>query len=487
MALRGKSVEELLSIQSAALRQLLAVNEALAEAHTAKDGQKKTLAPEEVPVVKTASTATEEGRRLSLKEPLMKRSTSPAPEGFGIFSQGAMFPDADKMKDKIRSTLFAPEYDPEAVYKTTGRCQAIARDATFKSITMVVIILNALWIGIDTDLNTAELEIESPPFFQVVDNMFCFFFTFEITVRFFAFQNRSDAFKDFSFCFDLSLVATMVWEVWVTTLLVLLLTSADNVEGGGNLSILRLFRLFRLVRIARVGRLMSSCRELVVLVKGIGMGLRSVLSTLFLMMVVIYIFAIIFTQLFRGSPEAEGCYDGVLQSMNCLMLNVVFPEQQELMAKMLELGPMTYLLGIFYLLVTGLTVMNMLIGVLVEVVSVVAQVDKEESAVKALRDKIQDLVPSDATDGVNRQMFLQLMMDPELVATMQNIDVDVMCVVDYPEIMFHAREYLSVPELVDAVLQFRRTTSVSMMDIAQLRKFMVNELESLRQTIRDRA
>ncbi|CAE7162742.1 unnamed protein product [Symbiodinium necroappetens] len=84
-------------------------------------------------------------------------------------------------------------------------------------------------------------------------------------------------------------------------------------------------------------------------------------------------------------------------------------------------------------------------------------------------------------------MFLQLMMDPELVATMQNIDVDVMCVVDYPEIMFHAREYLSVPELVDAVLQFRRTTSVSMMDIAQLRKFMVNELESLRQTIRDRA
>lgn len=80
--------------------------------------------------------------------------------------------------------------------------------------------------------------------------------------------------------------------------------------------------------------------------------------------------AIIFTQLFRGSEEAAGCYEGVLESMNCLMLNVaprlgvlrstlrstqVFPEQQELMAKMLEAGPMTYLLGIFYLLITGLT------------------------------------------------------------------------------------------------------------------------------------
>ena len=40
------------------------------------------------------------------------------------------------------------------------------------------------------------------------------------------------------------------------------------------------------------------------------------------MMVVIYVFAIIFTQLFRDTEEAEGCYENVLQSMNCLMLNV---------------------------------------------------------------------------------------------------------------------------------------------------------------------
>ena len=98
------------------------------------------------------------------------------------------------------------------------------------------------------------------------------------------------------------------------------------------------------------------------------------------------------------------------------MLNVVFPEQQELMAKMLEAGPMTYFLGIFYLLITGLTVMNMLIGVLVEarfdsrlvpgcrkVVSVTAQVDKEETAMKvrcfhgklqlweAVKEKIEEM------------------------------------------------------------------------------------------------
>lgn len=31
---------------------------------------------------------------------------------------------------------------------------------------------------------------------QVVDNFFCFFFSFEITVRFLAYKHRSDAFKE---------------------------------------------------------------------------------------------------------------------------------------------------------------------------------------------------------------------------------------------------------------------------------------------------
>ena len=31
---------------------------------------------------------------------------------------------------------------------------------------------------------------------QVVDNLFCLFFTYEISVRFFAYQRSKDAFKD---------------------------------------------------------------------------------------------------------------------------------------------------------------------------------------------------------------------------------------------------------------------------------------------------
>jgi len=488
--LNGKSVEELLKMQSEAVKQVLTINQAIARKSRKTPGYApgsaaRSLRSQTGPTSTPSQDVDIRNEKTPLKEALLSKRDSAAPGvegGFGIFASGAMFPDADKIKEKVRASLFEPEVNPEDMFKTTGWCQAVARNQLFKNITMLVIVFNAIWIGVDTDLNPADLEIESPLIFQVVDNFFCFFFSFEITVRFLAYKHRSDAFKDFSFVFDFCLVLTMIWEVWITSILVMMMRRS----GSANMSVLRILRLFRLVRIARVGRLMSSCRELIVLVKGISMGLRSVLSTLFLMMVIIYVFAIIFTQLFRGTEEAAGCYDGVLESMNCLMLNVVFPEQQELMQRMLDLGPMTYLLGIFYLLITGLTVMNMLIGVLVEVVSVTAQVDKEETAMKAVKDKIEELIPLEvrSSTGITREHFMNVLMDPGLVQTLSTIDVDVMTVVEYPEIMYHSRNALSVPELVDAILQFRRTTGVSMMDIAQLRRFMVNELEDLRGLIK---
>eukprot|EP00435_Cladocopium_sp_Y103_P043448 s325_g12.t1 len=191
-------------------------------------------------------------------EPLMmKRENSNLPGvegGFGIFASGTMFPDADKIKEKVRASLFEPEVNPEDMFKTTGWCQAVARNQLFKNITMLVIVLNAIWIGVDTDLNTADLEIDSPLIFQVVDNFFCLFFSFEITVRFMAYQRSGDAFKDFSFVFDFSLVLTMIWEVWITSLLVMMMQRS---VGSANMSVLRILRLFRLVRIARVGRNIS--------------------------------------------------------------------------------------------------------------------------------------------------------------------------------------------------------------------------------------
>lgn len=158
-------------MQSEAVKQVLTINQAIArKSRTRTPGYAPGSAARALrPAVATQDDIRNE--KAALKEPLMmKRENSNQPGvegGFGIFASGAMFPDADKIKEKVRASLFEPEVNPEDMFKTTGWCQEVARNQLFKNITMLVIVMNAIWIGVDTDLNPADLEIDSPLIFQV--------------------------------------------------------------------------------------------------------------------------------------------------------------------------------------------------------------------------------------------------------------------------------------------------------------------------------
>merc|ERR1719162_1275323 len=123
------------------------------------------------------------------------------------------------------------------------------------------------------------------------------------------------------------------------------------------------------------------------------MAMRSVVATLPLLILIIYIFAITFTQLLKDSKvEGLECFASVPSSMDCLLMHGVFPEAREFIGSMLEAGPVFFVLVILYLLLASCTVMNMLIGVLCEVVSVVAKVEQEEAQIKDLEDQVKGIV-----------------------------------------------------------------------------------------------
>merc|ERR1719336_2760423 len=98
-------------------------------------------------------------------------------------------------------------------------------------------------------------------------------------------------------------------------------SSADSSGTGHHthLTILRIFRILRLTRVARMVRLMRQVPELVILIKGIAMATRSVSATLALLLAIIYVFAVLFTQLLSGTPAGAGCFDTVPEAMICLV------------------------------------------------------------------------------------------------------------------------------------------------------------------------
>ena len=61
---------------------------------------------------------------------------------------------------------------------------------------MCVIFLNAIWISIDIEFNSALIISEADWGFILVENLFCTYFTGELVIRFCAYKRKCSAFKD---------------------------------------------------------------------------------------------------------------------------------------------------------------------------------------------------------------------------------------------------------------------------------------------------
>jgi len=257
---------------------------------------------------------------------------------------------------------------------------SLCQNRYFENITLAVITLNAVWIGVDMENNGATLWTEAHMVFKIADNFFCTYFTFEVLVRFFAFRKKSLFWKDRSFVFDSLLVVLMIIETWLVVLYVMTLKGG---AGGDGLRSLTVLRLLRLLRLGRMIRLMRSMPELLILMKGLMMALRSVGVSLGVLCGMLFVFGIIFTQRYRDLVDIGVLHDeyfGRLGISVCTLF-VQGTILDEFSSVALALKEDSYpMMIVFYIFMLGssLTILNMLIGVLSEVVSKCAV---EENAV----------------------------------------------------------------------------------------------------------
>jgi len=395
-----------------------------------------------------------------------------------------LFPDVDRLKEQAKDALAPSEYNVEDEYHTEGVFQEIARSKGLKNATCAMIVLNAIWIGVDTDWNHAPALYYAAPVFQIMENVFCSFFTFEIVVRFCAFKIKRRAFADAWFLFDGTLVSLMVWETWVVTSMLAMGMSDSGVTGDtGAASVFRLLRLLRLSRVLRIGRLLKEMPEFMMLAKGMVIGLRSVFSTLVLMVAIIYVFAIIFVQLLSDTPAAPGCFENVPLAINCLFLNSALSDQSSVLDKVLAEDLFTYLIALFYFIIGCLTLMNMLIGALCEVVSVVAREQSEASKVEACKEKLMVLLgemDEDSDMMISKEEFMKIMVNPDMMKMLVELEVDVEAFFQHADVVVEGD--CDVSSFVDIVMQFRSSNSATVKDLVSIKK----DLSELRKYLTDK-
>lgn len=194
-----------------------------------------------------------------------------------------------------RASVSLPMLQEQVVLGPLG---TFASSSNFQNFTLFVIVLNGLWIGVDVEWNHESLrkndKLPLEPLSVIVEHAFCFYFTFEILVRIFAFGKGN--MKDPWFLFDFVLVLFMVIETWVMAII-------EAIMGGGADGILSKFSCLRLLRLTRLTRIMTSLPELLTIVRGIVNATKSVTIVLLFMVLLMYVFAIVFTAQI-GDPDA---------------------------------------------------------------------------------------------------------------------------------------------------------------------------------------
>jgi voltage-gated sodium channel len=426
-----------------------------------------------------AYNAQDQARELA-KEKKAAMSAGHPPEEHRKKHKGVFADEAD-MKQKVKEAVLKPEYDVCDFYKTTGVWQSIARTEIFENATLAVIALNSAWIALDTDRNDAETLLDATPFFQIGENLFCAFFAVELFIRFMAFEAKRNCLKDGWFVFDSALVTMMVVETWILNLVFYI------VFGGGldlgNTSFLRLVRLLRLTRMARMIRLLRAMPELLILLKGIGVAMRSVFFTLILLVIVIYVFAIAFTQMAADTPLEEETFPGVIGSMKTLLLVGALPDQADFVEELGEENLLMAFLGLVFILISTLTVLNMLVGVLCEVISVVSAVEKEQLTVQMVKSQLLGIMDNSSFDQdgnkcISKQEFEALLLMPEGARIIEGVGVDVVGLVDFMDDIFKDGLELSFPDFMELILQLRSQNQATVRDIIELRKLISHLISS---------
>lgn len=389
----------------------------------------------------------------------------------------------------------------------------IANNERFQHVTLFVIVLNAFWIFVDVQWNHTALKLADgslplEPYSIIVENIFCVYFTSEVFIRFLAFKKYRYCFIDAWFVFDLTLVVFMVLETWVITLIDLASGGAN--DGGGVLNNFSSFRLLRLLRLTRVARLMRFFPELLTLVKGMVRAMQSVVFILLFMVVVTYVFAIVFTSQIAQydyerpagveDPTAKELFGDMGSSMMTLFTNGVLVDNLVFTLTEIQKESLALMWAFMvFIVISGMTLLNMLIGVLCQVIEDSAQGEAEARQLAELKTCLVDAFQAmdESQDGlINEEEWSQIATNKKVQAALLKLGVEESMMEErlkqMQESLFgrknnganaaenedaeqKTKEGLSFDEFVEQVVELRMDQPASALDVETLMSSVTQE------------
>lgn len=403
--------------------------------------------------------------------------------------QSLMLLTMDELRSTIRKTQNMSKKSLSDYQKKDGWVVKVSQSPALEILTYCVIAFNILWMAIDVDLNNKP-PLEQDAVFTVLDSFFSLYFIVELVLRLFAFKRKRHCTKDPWFLFDLLLVVLNVLETWVLLVVLSFIGSAGQADVLRHTSLMRILRTIRVIRVARIYRLLVALPELLVLFKGMAYAARAVTATLGLLVVIVFIFSILFRTITRGTALEKTVFPSILGSMAQLLISSTTPDLMPLLLDQLGVEYLVYaILYYLFVMMITFTVLNLLVGVLVNVVSIVATVEREMHQMNTMRQELANMVlniDEDEDHMISKHEFQLMLNKPEVVQTLHEANIDGVDLAEFCDMLFvHEEDLIPFRDMLDFILSLRGGNPSTVRDIVSMRRFVTVLIGQLRRDVED--
>ena len=210
----------------------------------------------------------------------------------------------------------------------------------FQFLVIVIIIFNAFTIGV----NTYDLSDVTNQIINLLDYSITIFFVVEITIRFIGEPKKSEFFKN-------------GWNIFDTIIVCISLIPIPNNSS---------FLLLRLLRVFRVLRIISVIPELKMIIEALLQSVKRVFYVSLLLFIILYIYATVGSILF--SEDIPSRWGNVGTAMITLFQVLTLSSWEQVMLPLQDLYWWAWIYIFSFIIICGITMLNLLIAVLVDVV-----------------------------------------------------------------------------------------------------------------------
>eukprot|EP00928_Gymnodinium_smaydae_P023968 TRINITY_DN19560_c0_g1_i1.p1 TRINITY_DN19560_c0_g1~~TRINITY_DN19560_c0_g1_i1.p1 ORF type:complete len:405 (+),score=57.42 TRINITY_DN19560_c0_g1_i1:204-1418(+) len=356
----------------------------------------------------------------------------------------------DDRKCELQSKFLQQKMEkPESHYSKHTMCGKAARSNGFKATSGMITCLYLMWLAIDVDHNAASTIIESAPLFMALHSLFAIWFIVELVIRIMAFDRTALAFRTV--------------RVWGDIILLVALFAAF---GYGPLVCLQLFRLFTFC---------SMIPEMNILVKGLFVAAKSVFFVLCLLLMLVYAFSITLSYTLGGSDSHARYFPTVQSGMFTLLTIGLLPDHAHILDQLQATSTFSVILFLVFLCL-AIAVIVLGLGVLCEVVSAVANQEKDNLVQKYVEEPFANVYTQlfGSKQEITKAEYLALIDHPTISPMLLALGVDMVSLVGLSDVIFAgggdgAKERtFDVKEFLPLAMRFAESRRAMSADVARL-------------------